>query len=93
MSREATLTTPNNDDRTQMKRFVEFLKTNTVTASQVTEMTGIKQKNICRYKRELEKANLLSEVKKVRCPITGFPAMTLTTDPTKFPTPNQLRIW
>jgi hypothetical protein len=51
----------------------------------VSEVTGIKQKNICRYKRDFEKAGLLWEIRKGTCKITGFKAWYLTTDPAKAP--------
>lgn len=69
--------------KNQVQVFYEYLLINTVTASQVEAATGIKQKNVCRYKRVLEKANLLWEFKEIRCPITGHWAWTLTTDPNK----------
>lgn len=70
---------------TQIQVFHEYLKVHTETATQVSEATGIPQKNICRYKRELEEAGLLWEVEKVFCPSTGYEAYTLTTDPDKAP--------
>ena len=69
----------------EIQVFYEHLKGHTETATQVTESTGIPQKNICRYKRELEKAGLLWEVELVFCPCTGYEAWTLTTDPDKAP--------
>jgi hypothetical protein len=57
-----------------------YLKNNVATASMISKATGISQKNICRYKRDLEKAGTLWEVKKALCAITGFKAWYLTTN-------------
>jgi hypothetical protein len=43
--------------------------------------TGITQKNITRYKRDLEKAGILWEIVKTTCKKTGFKAWYLTTNP------------
>lgn len=69
----------------QLQILIDYLKTHIATASMVAEATGIYQKNICRFKRSLQKAGLLWEVKKKTCEITGFKAWYLTTDPTKAP--------
>jgi hypothetical protein len=47
----------------------------------VARHTGIAQKCITRYKRDLENSGRLWEVKKMRCEITGFKAWYLTTNP------------
>lgn len=73
------------DYAAQKQVFYEYLKVNTETATQVSEATGIPQKNICRYKRELEEAGLLWEVREIPCPITGRMAWVITTDPDKAP--------
>jgi hypothetical protein len=52
----------------------------------VSFATGIPQKNITRYKRDLEKAGKLFEVEKKLCKQTGFRAWYLTTNPDLFPT-------
>ncbi len=70
---------------TQLKTIFYFLKENIATASMVANATGIPQKNICRFKRDLEKAGLLWEVKKDTCKTTGFKAWYLTTNPGKAP--------
>jgi hypothetical protein len=44
----------------------------------ISKATGIPQKNICRYKRDLEKHGLIYEVEKNLCKITGFRAYYLT---------------
>lgn len=54
------------------KQLLAYLKNNTANASMIEEATGIKQKNLCRYKRELEKIGLLWERYKDPCQITGF---------------------
>ncbi len=51
----------------------------------IADATGIYQKNICRYKRDLEKAGRLWEIEKRTCKKTGFRAWYLTTDPAKAP--------
>ncbi len=71
-----------------------YLKEHVATASMVTEATGVKQKNICRYKRDLEKANMLWELERKACKQTGFKAWYLTTNPDKAPkNSKQLSLW
>lgn len=67
----------------EKRRVQDYLYNHTVTASMLSELTGIKQKNICRYKRDLEKKQLLWEVRKGRCKVTGYQACYLTTNPSK----------
>ena len=74
-----------NSDTNQLQTIFLFLKENIATASMVAEATGIYQKNICRYKRDLEKAGQLWEICKTVCKKTGFKAWYLTTDPAKAP--------
>ena len=57
-----------------------YLKENIATASMISEATSIPQKNVTRYKRNLELAGLLFEVKKTYCEKTGFKASYLTTN-------------
>ena len=71
--------------RTQLKTIFEFLQNNIATASMVTEATGVPQKCITRYKRDLEKAGRLCEIEKKLCKKTGFKAWYLTTNPDLFP--------
>lgn len=73
------------DFRSQKKTLYKFLKKYTATASMVSAVTGIPQKNLCRFKRQLQDAGLLWEVKKAACKVTGFKAWYLTTDPEKAP--------
>ncbi len=67
----------------QVQTIFQYLKENIATASMVADATGIYQKNICRYKRDLEKAGRLFEISKGTCKKTGFKAWYLTTDETK----------
>lgn len=73
---------------TQLKTIFEYLKEYTATASMTAEATGIPQKSICRYKRDLEKRGLLYEVEKKLCQLTGFRAWYLTTNPNLYPKSN-----
>ncbi len=79
--------------RTQMQTIFDYLKENTATASMVAEATGVPQKSICRYKRDLEKQGLLYEVEKRFCKLTGFRAWYLTTNAEFFPKSNQLTMF
>ena len=65
---------------TQLKTIFAYLKENTATATMVTEATGVSQKNICRYKKDLQERGLLQEVEKKRCKITNRIAWYLTTN-------------
>ena len=71
--------------KNQLQTIFQFLKDNIATASMVADATGVYQKNICRYKRDLEKAGRIWEIKKDVCQKTGFKAWYLTTDPNKAP--------
>jgi hypothetical protein len=78
----------------QIKTIFEYLKTHTATASMITQATGIPQKNICRYKRDLEKGGVLWEIERKPCKVTGFKAWYLTTDSGKAPKQsNQLNLF
>ena len=77
----------------QKKTIFQYLKYHTATASMVTDATGVPQKSICRYKRDLEKQNLLCELFKTACKLTGFKAWYLTTNPDLFPKSNQLKMF
>lgn len=74
---------------TQLQTIFTYLKTHIATASMVTEATGVPQKCITRYKRDLEKAGRLWEIEKSTCKQTGFKAWYLTTDETKVPEKSQ----
>lgn len=67
----------------QMTRVWFYLRGTTATASMISEATGIPHKNICRYKRYLERSNLLWKVYQERCKKTGYRAWYLTTNPIK----------
>jgi len=77
----------------EKEQLFAYLKNNTATASMIEEATGIKQKNLCRYKRELEKIGLLWELYEAPCKITGFCAFYLTTDPNLMPIDNQIKLF
>jgi hypothetical protein len=69
----------------QLATFNQYLKTRIETASMVSKATEIPQKNLCRYKRDLEERGLLAPVKKTKCKLTGFKAWYITTNPDYFP--------
>ena len=78
---------------TQLKTIFNYLQSHTATASMVADATGVPQKSICRYKRDLQKRGLLYEVKKGFCELTKFRAWYLTTNPDLFPKSNQLQLF
>lgn len=65
---------------TQLKTIFSYLQENIATASMVSVATGIPQKCITRYKRDLEKRNLIFELEKTTCKHTGFKAWYLSTN-------------
>jgi len=71
-----------NHFKNQLETVRVYLYLHTATAAMVVRATGIPHKNLCRYKRELEKAGVLKEVYKDICRATGFKASYLTTNPT-----------
>lgn len=79
--------------KTQLQTIFEYLQNHVATASMVADATGVPQKNLCRYKRDLEQAGQLAEVKKDVCQHTGFSAWYITTDKSKFPKPVQLTLF
>ncbi len=81
------------DFKNQLKTIFEFLQAHIATASMVSAATGIPQKNITRYKRDLEKAGRLWETEKKLCKQTGFKARYLTTNPEQAPFNNQLNLF
>ena len=81
------------DFQTQFKTIFHYLQEHTATASMVSDITGIPQKNICRYKRDLENAGRLWETEKKLCQLTGFQAWYLTTNPNEAPFDNQLKMF
>ena len=83
----------NRQFKSQLKTIFQYLQKHTATASMVAAATGVPQKNICRYKRDLEKAGRLWEVEKKPCKHTGFKAWYLTTNPAKAPVNTQLTLF
>ena len=81
------------DFKSQLKTIFQYLQEQIATASMVSAATGIPQKNICRYKRDLEKAGRLWEIEKKLCKQTGFKAWYLTTNPEQAPFNNQLNLF
>ena len=87
------LQSKDNQFKNELQTIFEYLKYNVCTASMLSEATGIKQKNICRYKRDLEKIGLLFEVNKTNCKTTGFKAYYITTNPELIPLSNQTKLF
>ena len=80
--------------KTQLETIFHYLKDHVATASMVACATGISQKCITRYKRDLEQAGKLWEVERKTCEETGFKAWYLTTDSQKATTDSsQLNIF
>lgn len=65
----------------QKEVFRHYLTENIATASMVSSQTGIPQKNLTRYKAELEEKGLLKVLFRTKCRYTGFDADYLTTNP------------
>lgn len=65
----------------ECQQFKEYLAKNNATATMASTALNIYRPSACRYKRWLQAAGQLWEVKKGVCTITGFPAMYLTTNP------------
>lgn len=70
---------------TQLQTIFTYLRSNICTASMLSKATGVPQKNICRFKRDLEKCGRLAEVRKDYCKDTNSKAWYITTNPTHFP--------
>ena len=81
------------DFKSQLKTIFQYLQKHIATASMASAATGIPQKNICRYKRDLEKAGRLWEIEKKLCKQTGFKAWYLTTNHEQAPFNNQLNLF
>jgi hypothetical protein len=79
--------------QSQLKTIFHYLQIHTATASMISEFTGIPQKNICRYKRDLQRSGTLWEIEKKTCRKTGFKAWYLTTNPKLAPSTNQLPLF
>lgn len=69
-----------NHFQSELITIFQYLKENIATASMVSAETSVPQKNICRYKRDLEKEGLLWEIEKTNCKKTGYKAWYLTTN-------------
>lgn len=78
------------DHCNQVEILLDYLENRVATASMISEATGIPQKNICRYKRKLEKEGRLFELYKSRCKFTGRLACYLSLEKNKFPLFKQL---
>jgi len=74
----------------QVQILLDYLENHVATASMISDATGIPQKNICRYKRKLERERRLFEVYKSRCKLTGHLACYLSLENGKFPLFKQL---
>lgn len=83
--------TQDNNHTTQLKTIFNYLQNNVATATMVYKATGVPQKCITRYKRDLEKKGLLAEIKRQRCKITNHWAWYITTNQNLFPKSNQLK--
>jgi hypothetical protein len=79
--------------KSQEKIIFHYLLNETATAAMVSYATGIPQKCITRYKRDLEKLGQLAEVRRQRCKITNHLAWYLTTNVNLFPQSNQLKMF
>lgn len=64
----------------QKEVFKHYLSENVATCSMVANQTGIPQKNLTRYKTELEDKGLLKVLFVATCKVTGFKAQYLTTN-------------
>ncbi|MDM1404493.1 MULTISPECIES: hypothetical protein [Myroides] len=64
--------------------FYDYLKNHLATSSMASKATGIAQKNLTRYKSELEEQGLLYCVKKDYCKSTRRKAWYLTTNRSLF---------
>lgn len=64
----------------QKKTIFIYLQNHDATASMIAKATSIPQKNICRYKRDLENSGQLKELYKAPCKETGNLAWYLTTN-------------
>jgi hypothetical protein len=75
---------------TELKAVFELLKVKPITATEAAVVLNIYRPSLCRRKRTLEKAGLLTELKKAKCPITKHTAWLLSTNPDLFPISSQL---
>ena len=66
--------------KTELSQYLAYLKNRTATNSMVEKATGIKQKNLTRYKAILEEQGRLVVVYRGICAVTGYRADYLTTN-------------
>ena len=64
----------------QLRRFNKYLKTNIASCTMACDATDVEQKNATRYKRQLEKKNLLWVIGKDACKLTTRKVQYLTTN-------------
>lgn len=81
------------DKPSQLETIFHYLSNKIATASMTAHDTGIKQKNICRYKKDLERLNRLWEVEKGVCKLTGRKAWYITTNTDFKRNDNQLKLF
>ncbi|WP_229215322.1 transcriptional regulator [Dyadobacter bucti] len=60
--------------KNQLEVVYSYLSEHIATATMISIATGIPQKNICRYKRKLEKAGLVYQAELGICEVTGYSA-------------------
>lgn len=85
-----------NEDRNllpQKEKFYLYLRDKIVTCSMVSKALEIPQKNLTRFKRQLEQSGLLWEVYKDYCEITGHKSWYITTNNSLSPKSNQLNLF
>ena len=82
-----------NNHATQLQTIFTYLEKHIATASMVSHATGVPQKCITRYKRDLENSGRLWELEKTTCKHTGFKAWYLTTNPDLAPISPQLNLF
>jgi hypothetical protein len=83
----------NNHKATQLQTIFEYLQTHVCTATMLSKATGVPQKCITRYKRDLEKSGRLAEVYKTYCKVTNNLAWYITCDRSEFPPPTQFYLF
>lgn len=64
----------------QKKLFYQYLYENIATVAMISKTIDIPEKNLCRYKRQLEKKGLLFKVYRGLCKRTGFKSFYITTN-------------
>ena len=74
----------------ELQAVFELLKAKPATATEAALILNIYRPSLCRCKRTLEKAGLLVELQKTKCPITKHTAWLLSTNPNLFFISSQL---